>query len=599
MTPRSDGAVSSRRLRVRGRGPQGLVAALSLLLAACGAAASGSGGPGGSLLPAAAGGRHPPVSGVHRAEEWITVSDFRHVTAVAAGDGEAYVGSTGGIEVLPAFATLPVTTLTAGDGLPSSVVTALAFEAGRGSLWIGTALGLARYDPFAREVVQDPVGLGTVPIRELRVSGDVALGPGASGDLFVLAADEWFRVDPFTSSARSVSAGEVPPPSGGFDWRGLPFVGGGVLRGERSGRRESFRVTAGEALFGGRAVLGTWGGNAYVFEPSRATADAVAYGLAGPGGGALGWDGERLWFTNAAASPQREARAFALPPVADEHGIASSSGRLTDWRHTYPGLEPGLPSDRVLDVAFAGGRAFFATEAGLGVLDAGTGAWSRLSGAAAGDETLAVEPAADGLWVGTRRGLLALRWIAPGGAGGPEDGSRAGGGLAVAGRWLEGREIRALAGNAAALYAATDLGLFRLAPVGPDASRWELVEVVTAGRDLRDLVLVDDELVVAGDRGVELIPLAAGEPQLFLVGESQLDEPPLAVAADRGNVWIGTRDGVARWDRIRRTWTEYGLADGLPELPVLDVLIQDARYVWFSTPGGVTRYDLGDPPRSR
>nr|MBA2566043.1 hypothetical protein [Gemmatimonadota bacterium] len=62
---------------------------------------------------------------------------------------------------------------------------------------------------------------------------------------------------------------------------------------------------------------------------------------------------------------------------------------------------------------------------------------------------------------------------------------------------------------------------------------------------------------------------------------------------DASNVWIGTRSGVARWDRTRGLWTRYGLTEGLPDLPVLDVLLQDGSTVWFSTPGGATRFDYG------
>jgi ligand-binding sensor domain-containing protein len=77
------------------------------------------------------------------------------------------------------------------------------------------------------------------------------------------------------------------------------------------------------------------------------------------------------------------------------------------------------------------------------------------------------------------------------------------------------------------------------------------------------------------------------------VEEGRLGDPPLALAADARNVWIGTALGLSRWDRERRRWTEYGLADGLPDLPVTALELQGDGILWISTPGGAVRLDYG------
>jgi hypothetical protein len=573
-------------------------------------------------LPLAA--QHPPLSGLYEEDDWITLADFRHVTAVEAGDGEAYVGTAGGVEILSGLGDSWSGTVTAGDGLPSPVVTALAFDSRGGKLWIGTPLGLAIYDPFRGEVVQDPLRLGSVAVREIRIGrGDAssAGAPDQAGEarLYVLAGGRWHRGDPFTLSAEPVADGEVPAAASAVDLRAIPFLGGDLVRGERSGRPESFRVTGAARLFSGRLVLGTWGANAYLYDPARLSAEPLAYGLAGQGGGALGWDGARLWFSNAPTSGPRGGRsAGSGATVEDRSALAAAAADLTGWSHAYPGLDAGLPSDRVYDVAVTRGKVVFATEGGLAVYDREGGGWSHpLSPATVADEIFAVRGAAGGLWLGTRRGLVALRWEeGSSDEGGPrrdaesEVESRPGAGsisrdgsgqLAgtrdsprVVGRWLSDRTVHSLAADGRELYAGTDRGLFRLAPPEADPADWTLSPVETAGTEVIDVEVLQDEVVIATDRGVEVLPRAGGDPQLFLVGEGPLDESPLAVAADSSNLWIGTPAGVSRWDRERRLWTEYGLADGLPDLPVLDILIQDGRYVWFSTPGGATRFEYGD-----
>ncbi|HEY7529045.1 MAG TPA: hypothetical protein VIC56_00005, partial [Gemmatimonadota bacterium] len=415
----------------------------------------------------------------------------------------------------------------------------------------------------------------------------------------------WWSADPFTLRAEPADAGEAPRDRRGLDPAELPFGPGRTLRGERSGRPESFAATATAALSDGRVAIGTWGDNVHLAHPARLETAAVRFGLAGGGGGPVGCNGETLWFTNAPSRWPAGRGAPSRPGAGDAHGIAIADGELRRWRHEYPGLRPGLPSDRVHDVAFDGARTYLATEAGLAVLGGDPDEWrpARVPAAAEG-EALAVAAAADGLWLGTRSGLLALRRVG-------ENGDDAE--LLLGGRWLDGREVRSVEADAREVWAGTDLGLFRLAPRDAGADEWVLEEVGASSPGIRDLVLLADEVVVATDRGVELIARAAvptaapadGQPrppggaaggesaERFLVEEGRLGDPPLALAADARNVWIGTALGLSRWDRERRRWTEYGLADGLPDLPVTALELQGDGILWISTPGGAVRLDYG------
>nr|MBA2563868.1 hypothetical protein [Gemmatimonadota bacterium] len=482
--------------------------------------------------------QHPPLTGLFREGDWRTVADFRHVTAIAVGDEAAYVGSAGGIQILP-LGTEDVATVTAGDGLPSPLVTALAYEQRRGVVWIGTSLGLALYEPFRGQVQQDPALLGPGRITDIRFGPSQPELGGSGGaldpdpDAFVRIEGRWFRIDPFTLRADEVSGREVPSSPPAIDVREIPFAGGESVRGARSGRPESFRVTAAQSIPGGGIVLGTWGGNVFRYEPARLTTDPAPYGLAGPGGGALGWDGQRLWFTNAPARPRGRGEVVRrVPAVSDATAISSSAPDLTDWRYAYPGLESGLPSDRVHDIAAAHGRTLFATDAGLVIHESESAGWRTLPGLVPTvDEVLAVTSASDGLWLGTPRGLHAFAW--PGDAPRPSSvlpGPAPLDSLRPAGSWLHDREVRRLAADAREVYAGTDRGLYRLAPAEPGSGEWLLTRVATAGRAVSDIALLEAEVVVATERGVEILSRGGGESQLLGVGEGGLDDPPIALA---------------------------------------------------------------------
>lgn len=66
-----------------------------------------------------------------------------------------------------------------------------------------------------------------------------------------------------------------------------------------------------------------------------------------------------------------------------------------------------------------------------------------------------------------------------------------------------------------------------------------------------------------------------------------------------GILWIGTEDGLNRFDPIKESWRRYGSADGLPNDFVYGVLMDHHRNLWISTNRGLSRMAAADPENPR
>lgn len=66
-----------------------------------------------------------------------------------------------------------------------------------------------------------------------------------------------------------------------------------------------------------------------------------------------------------------------------------------------------------------------------------------------------------------------------------------------------------------------------------------------------------------------------------------------------GILWIGTEDGLNRFDPIKESWRRYGSADGLPNDFIYGVLMDRRRNLWISTNRGLSRMRTADPDNPR
>ena len=160
---------------------------------------------------------------------------------------------------------------------------------------------------------------------------------------------------------------------------------------------------------------------------------------------------------------------------------------------------------------------------------------------------------------------------------------------------LRGRGVTALAAQGDTVFVGTGSGLYVGLRTAAEAPADSFARLATLGSDVRALALLGDQLAVGTGAGLELRPRAGGEPRRILAG-GQLAEPPLSLAADGEQLWIGTRTGLLRYWPRTGEWERYGPADGLAGASVLHLLVETDA-VWASTPDGVTRFAWRDAGR--
>lgn len=251
------------------------------------------------------------------------------------------------------------------DGLPSATVWAIAADAGRGDVWLGTSRGASLYRDGRWYSYTQAHGLGEASVMAIAVDprGRVWFGTYGGG-LTVLDGDDWHT---YTTANSGLSS----------DWIGALAVDGL-----------------------GRIWCGTWGQGLSRFD------------------GEQGW---RTYHTGNSLLPADHVTALAAAPDGSLwvglHG--QGVARLAGERWTSFGTAQGLPDEFVEAVAVApDGTVWVGTAAGLVSLDAQGGhlhTYTTKDGLP-DDHIHALALAADGqLWAGTGHGAALLadgRWTA-------------------------------------------------------------------------------------------------------------------------------------------------------------------------------------------
>ncbi len=266
-----------------------------------------------------------------------------------------------------------------------------------------------------------------------------------------------------------------------------------------------------------------------------------------------------------------------------EGGITFWKRSKNVWDHIEREYTTGLESTWINDMTVSGKWLLAATDYGLAQIDLKSGSartWSTYEGLWS-NQVLSVSADRDTVWIGTDEGICKL--FLPKGPVKRLD--RNAGYNQPAYRLTVDRQT---------IWVGGELGVLRLDRESETGGYLGLEGGV--GGPVHALYSNGNELWVGRYTGIEVINKKTLE-QTGYPAQAYFDGAEVfAVLATDSLVWVGTDEGLWKFDRPRNRWHQYDEKDGLIDNRVT-TLFRDGDYLLLGTPEGVTRFFWNDPNR--
>ncbi|MFA6579158.1 MAG: Ig-like domain-containing protein, partial [Elusimicrobiota bacterium] len=352
-----------------------------------------------------------------------------------------WIGADGGVAAWDK-ATEAVSAYTENEGLLSNDVRAVGGNGG--VLWFGHGIGLTRFEPASAWENFPDAGIGGSAVFSVAAGEDaVAAGHERHGGYGLSALDK--RTGAWKQGLSAGDVGSVQVLSGNV-WYATDLDGAGLLCGNGTdcpylepGPPMGPRLDPPEgSSMRAMSVMSAVGGDSY--KASGALADGAYVWYINPGkSDEYSYYPPSLWLYDPESGewrghgqiPDSEnewepwpfwSNAPAVRMADDGDGLWAAArqtrtgwadpgiGRLDKSKGTWTtyGIQDGLPSADVNDVAVDGNVVWAATDRGAARWERATGHWSVFASTLPGLRVNAVLPAEDAVWFGTEKGLS--RW---------------------------------------------------------------------------------------------------------------------------------------------------------------------------------------------
>ncbi len=488
-----------------------------------------------------------------RPEERVIVEDFSWVQAIAASDEVVYAATRGGLGVYDRRFRRwepPVTRL---DGYPPERVLSALVDPSDRSVWLGTEQGVVHYQPTLRlfERIIVPGG-----VDDMMFDGDDPFR-----GIFIESGRGWQflpRGSPIpTPAPRLPRPGRRIASATAEEVLGrVPFAAALRPLTLTDERLRQYRYTAGATVASvEEAYLGTNGYGVLRVDALTASLEPLPFGLLSAVAAAVTATGDGVW--------------VGTGPSSRRVGFTHVSRDAQEYRYEE-GPAAGFRFRDVRDVAERDGDLWAATD--LGVIHVAGGGHEPITTSTGlpTDDAYAVAADADGVWIGTARGLAYVS----------DEGVER-----VDARVTDA--VIALALLADTVWVGTARGL---------AVTWRGRGELLIPPDVQRVPQLADPIVAlaaAGDTVVaatfeRILWRAPGAEWVVERIFRDLGEI-VALAGDAGGVWIAGQRGVALYGFATRAYAIFNAPDDLPAT-VRDMAVTD-QFVWIATDAGLVRFE--------
>jgi hypothetical protein len=467
--------------------------------------------------------------------DWVTYTKTRFVTSIAIGWSDIYFGTTGGIIKYSRSERRWLDPITKSDGLPSEEIYAIAVSRDIDKIYVQTPLGDYSYDPTFQEWQ-----------IESEFPTDIA-----QSDLARYEDSQIFHFDPGYHMTLDA---------------GIPYIMGPSLR--------EYRVVEMVEDDWNNLWMATYGHGAAKVDLTGDFVTMLPNGVYSEDVQSVYVDGDDVWF-GSKSTPGSDNAITRWNRESDEWDYYEA--RYRDW----------VSSDEVNEIVGDKKDIFLATDFGVVRYNKPNDRFTsyRQPHGVRSAEVYNLYLEDTLLFIGGNNFVDVL--VTPRDSIFPMNTYPS-----LSGKILE---LVRIDGN---FWIGTDYGVYRL---NLDSGEWSVFNVASGhvGGSVWQIVPGNDgHIWFVGSDGIVHVDENLKEVESFLTQTDLKGDVPHRIVLDSTIMWVGTENGVWRYDRDTGKWHDYNTDDGLID-PYINDMVIEGDYIWFATPQGATKFYWNNSLRIR
>ncbi|MCB1061277.1 MAG: hypothetical protein KDB65_13730 [Calditrichaeota bacterium] len=269
----------------------------------------------------------------------------------------------------------------------------------------------------------------------------------------------------------------------------------------------------------------------------------------------------------------------------DFMGISVMEDYGDDWRVYDRRSDAQIRSTNVSDMVFIVDHVWIATADGLLSYFPKKRTWKRydVQDGLPSQRVTALAAQGETLWIGTDDGLAVMN-------------TQTNSIDRVANTTFELAGVTDLVAQDSVVWVATGLGLYSVNPDSRDVTSLEMGPGLVAN-EVTGLSVFGNTLWAATRDGI-MRRSESGETKSWLAATWMKKSEPTCITASDPYIWVGTDGGLFRFEPDREAWEHYTRRDGLVNDRVLTVR-EDRGDLWIGTTDGISRFYYSRPGKPR